>query len=67
MDEITDGHLLLLFSEWSEDTLAASFQDPTPNTVRRFREWLRNQGPQPPMEDFERTMIAEYRRQEAEG
>lgn len=70
MPEYTDGRLLSLYRDWSEDTWATVFMDPGEGIVGDFRLWLHSFVPSlydpGPGEDYEHAMLAEYRKQEAE-
>ena len=63
----SDMEILRLYRQWSEEFYAAGFLSPTEETVREFREWLR-QGPTTEEERelslYEVTMLEEYHRQE---
>lgn len=62
----TDAELLRLYREWSEQAYAAGFEIGDEFHVQKFRRWLewREKQPVRPLHDYERDMLAEYRRQE---
>jgi len=64
---LTDTEVLALYRQWSERTYASGFEASSAYIVQQFRAWLCNQvlDSQRPFRDYERAMLAEYRRQEA--
>ena len=65
---ISDQGILELYSFWSEDRYCAGFMHPHEDTVREFREWLRElkftgSGD---LQDYEQEMLEEFYRQEKE-
>ena len=64
----TDQELLGFYREWSEYRYCASFTDPTPRTVREFREWLHDEDfpPTRELEFYEKQFLAEYDHQQEE-
>ena len=58
----TEGVLLELYGVWSEEVYAAGFMSADADTVASFREWLK-QRPLVATEDYEKKMMAEFKRQ----
>lgn len=67
MLNISDMGLTKLYRLWSEEYYAASFISPSSDTVKIFRQWvknLENTGLNYTLQDYEQSMIMEYYKQE---
>ena len=66
---MTDGDILSLYSQWSEEYYCASFLHPSSEVVKKFRKWLHDPSkryPRPAQYDYEIEMLEEYYKQEEE-
>ena len=63
---LTDGVLLALYRQWSEELYCCGFLMPSAEFIREFREWLPTALHQQPLECYEREFLQEFKRQEAE-
>lgn len=64
--KLSDWHLVILYRYWSEETYCAGFIGADEDTVKRFREWLRDESLDP-LCDYELEMINIFKRQEEDA
>jgi len=66
--EMTDQEILALYSSWSEEYYCAGFLNPSPGTIKEFRNWLKNLHEQDwtPLQNYEQEMLQEFHRQQKE-
>lgn len=62
--ELTDQQLITLYQQYSEETWASGFMQPSTIAVADFRRWLDNlPKEQESLKDYELQFLLEYRRQ----
>jgi hypothetical protein len=60
---LSNYNLIMLWERWSEEFYCAGFMGASPDTVERFLEYLQTKVEPVELEDYEREMIVEVRKQ----